>query len=104
MPPHRRCARMASAGTPGRRTELAVASSGTNAPLFFGLSSFVLAVVVFAILIGATAVGAFVGRSQRHRTDHLREPVGALQGALLGFMALVIAFGLSLAVGRYESR
>ena len=27
-----------------------------------------------------------------------------LQGALLGFMGLVLAFGLSLALGRYESR
>ena len=27
-----------------------------------------------------------------------------LQGALLGFMGLVLAFGLSLALGRYENR
>jgi hypothetical protein len=27
-----------------------------------------------------------------------------MQGALLGFMALVLAFGLSLAIGRYETR
>ncbi len=30
--------------------------------------------------------------------------MGAIQSAMLGFMALVMAFGLSLAVGRYESR
>jgi hypothetical protein len=84
--------------------ELAVDSSTANTPLFFGLSSLALAFVVFAIMIGATAIGVLAGRSQRHRMDHLREPVGALQGALLGFMALIMAFGLSLAVGRYESR
>jgi len=38
------------------------------------------------------------------RSDGLREPSGVLQGALIGFMGLVLAFGLSLAVGRYESR
>src|SRR3954447_12946296 len=48
--------------------------------------------------------GLLVGRSVRHRSDTIREPVGILQGALIGFMGLVLAFGLSLAVGRYESR
>ena len=38
---------------------------------------------------------------QRRR---LREPVGVVQGALLAFVALILAFGLTLAVGRYENR
>ena len=32
------------------------------------------------------------------------EPVGVLQAALLGLVALILAFGLTLAVGRYDSR
>src|SRR4051794_31275433 len=38
------------------------------------------------------------------RSEGLREPFGVLQAALVGFMGLVLAFGLSLAVGRYEAR
>src|SRR4051812_40322745 len=34
----------------------------------------------------------------------MREPLSVIQGALLGFMALVLAFGLTLGVGRYEGR
>lgn len=34
----------------------------------------------------------------------MREPFAALQAALLGFVGLILAFGLALAVGRYESR
>ncbi|HSC74286.1 MAG TPA: hypothetical protein VLB89_08980, partial [Gaiellaceae bacterium] len=34
----------------------------------------------------------------------LREPYGVLQGALLGVVGLLLAFGLSLALGRYEDR
>jgi hypothetical protein len=34
----------------------------------------------------------------------LREPFAALQAALLGVVGLILAFGLALAVGRYESR
>src|SRR5262245_19735568 len=36
-------------------------------------------------------------------SDHLKEPFAVLQGALLGFVGLVLAFGLALAVGRYEA-
>jgi len=75
-----------------------------GSPLFFGLSTFALAFCLFAVVVGATAAGIALGRALRHRTETLREPVGALQGALLGFMGLILAFGLSLAVGRYETR
>jgi len=34
----------------------------------------------------------------------VREPFAALQAALLGVVGLILAFGLALAVGRYESR
>jgi len=72
--------------------------------VFFRLSSFELALILFAIVFGTTAVGLLLGRAFRHRSDHLREPVSVLQGALLGLVGLVLAFGLALAVGRYESR
>jgi hypothetical protein len=44
------------------------------------------------------------GRSLRADHETLREPFGVLQGALLGVVGLILAFGLSLAVGRYEDR
>jgi hypothetical protein len=72
--------------------------------MFFTLRTDVLAVVVLGIVVGATAVGLAIGRSIRARSDEPQDSFGVLQGALLGFMALVLAFGLSLAVGRYESR
>jgi hypothetical protein len=72
--------------------------------IFFGLSTWVLVVVLAGIMLGSTAAGLLVGRAMGGRSDALREPFGVLQGALVGFMGLVLAFGLSLAVGRYESR
>ena len=51
-----------------------------------------------------TVLGLAAGRYLRGRSDTLREPFGVLQAALLGLVALILAFGLSLAVGRYESR
>src|SRR5436305_10829962 len=55
-------------------------------------------------MIAATAVGLIVGRAMAARSEHLSEPFSVIQAALVGFMGLVLAFGLSLAVGRYEAR
>jgi hypothetical protein len=59
---------------------------------------------LFAIVLGITGLGLFLGRRLRHRSEHLREPLGVLQAALLGLVGLVLAFGLALAVGRHEAR
>jgi hypothetical protein len=63
-----------------------------------------LALLLFAVLLGATGVGAFLGHRVRHLSDDLKEPFGILQAALLGLVGLLLAFGLSLAVSRYENR
>ena len=72
--------------------------------LFFRLSSIALALVLCAIVFGSAALGVAIGRSQRHRGDHLREPVSTVQSALLAMVGLVLAFSLAVALGRYESR
>ena len=60
--------------------------------------------ILVAVLLGATALGVFLGHRVRHLSDSLKEPFGILQGALLGLVGLLLAFGLSLAVSRYEVR
>jgi hypothetical protein len=72
--------------------------------VFFSLSSWALALIIFAFVGSVTAAGLLLGRHMRQHHETLREPFGALQGALLGVVGLILAFGLSLAVGRYEDR
>lgn len=72
--------------------------------LFYSLSDWVVALVVFAIVFVPTVAGLLAGRRLHHRAEALREPIAATQAALLGFMALILAFGLTLAVGRYQDR
>lgn len=74
------------------------------AVLFFQLTTFELALLLFGVVIGATALGVFLGHRVRHLSESLKEPFGVLQAALLGVVGLILAFGLSLAVGRYEDR
>jgi hypothetical protein len=72
--------------------------------LFFSLSSWELGILIFAVIGGASALGVLLGRYARHQSHPYREPIGVLQGALLGVVGLILAFGLSLAVGRYQDR
>jgi hypothetical protein len=72
--------------------------------LFFELSSLELGLLLFAALLGATGAGALLGRRARDSSEALKEPFGVLQAALLGVVGLLLAFGLSLAVSRYEDR
>jgi hypothetical protein len=72
--------------------------------VFFSLDSWQLGLVIFAIVGGACGVGVLVGRYLRRHSEHYREGIGALQGALLGLVGLILAFGLTLAVGRYQDR
>ena len=72
--------------------------------MLFALSTFELAVGLFVVIGGSAVAGVVVGGFLRERQHNVKESSGVLQGALLGFMGLVLAFGLSLALGRYESR
>jgi hypothetical protein len=72
--------------------------------VFFSLSSWQLALVLIVIMFGATVLGLVIGRILSHHRETLREPFGAVQAALLTMVGLVLAFGLAMAVGRYDSR
>jgi hypothetical protein len=73
-------------------------------PVFFRLSSLELGLIIFGFVLGATLLGVVGGHRLRAHADALREPFGVLQAALLGLVALILAFGLTLAVGRYDAR
>jgi hypothetical protein len=67
------------------------------------VNSWVLAGILFAIMFAAAALGLAVGKRLRTR-EGSREPLAAMQTALIGIVGLILAFGLALAVGRYEAR
>src|SRR3982751_5738459 len=72
--------------------------------MFFSLSSWAVGLVLFAVVGTATVAGYAAGCYLREHEAKVREPFGVLQGALLGVVGLILAFGLTLAVGRYEDR
>jgi hypothetical protein len=72
--------------------------------MFFSIPTWAVALMLIAVIGAATAAGFAAGRYLRQHQATLREPFGVLQGALLGVVGLILAFGLTLAVGRYQDR
>ena len=72
--------------------------------MFFRLSTGELWLIIAAVVLAFVAVGYGIGRLLRGHSETLREPVGTVQGALLALVGLILAFGLTLAIGRYDSR
>lgn len=72
--------------------------------MFFRLSTWELWLLVGALVLGFVVAGYLAGRYLRRQADTLREPVGIVQGAFFALVGLVLAFGLTLALGRYDAR
>jgi hypothetical protein len=72
--------------------------------VFFTLPDWALALVILGIVLAGCAFGVALGAVPGERSTSLREPLGVIQGAILGVVGLILAFSLSLAIGRYENR
>src|SRR5436305_12880804 len=72
--------------------------------VFFTLPDWAVALIIICIIVGASLAGAAFGAFLRAHSEALREPFGVVQGAILGVVGLILAFGLTLAIGRYEQR
>ena len=72
--------------------------------MFFRLSTWELWLIIAGIVLGFVALGYAAGRMLHKQAETLREPVGIVQGAFFALVGLILAFGLTLAIGRYDSR
>lgn len=72
--------------------------------MFFTLPTWALTLVIFGVVILACVLGGVLGAVHLGRSERLREPLGIVQGAILGVVGLILAFGLTLAIDRYENR
>jgi hypothetical protein len=63
----------------------------------------IIAVVIGAFL-AATEIGYRLGHRQRDPDEAGKSHISALQGGLLGLMALLLAFSISMSVSRFDKR
>ncbi len=68
-------------------------------------SSALIVGVLFMCMLGALELGYRAGRHRAHRTtESWQAQVNALEGAMLGLLALILSFTFSLALQRYDRR
>jgi CDP-diglyceride synthetase len=73
--------------------------------LFYYIDAQGLAVGLFLVLIAALASGYWLGRRTRANTDETaKSQSSTIQGAIIGVLALLLAFTLSMAITRFETR
>lgn len=73
--------------------------------LLVGQSSLVIVALLFACILLVMEAGFRIGRrSQQVMGDSFKGQVNAIQGAVLGVLALMLGFTFSLALQRYDSR
>jgi hypothetical protein len=73
--------------------------------IFYRVSQWQIFAVLLVVLLLAVEVGYRVGLRVRHRLDdHAVTQVMAIEGGVLGLLALLLAFTFSMAIERYEAR
>lgn len=72
--------------------------------MYFHLSNLVVFLLLAVVIGSCTGAGLAIGAWLRRRGARGAESVGIVQGALFGLLGLFLAFGLTMAVGRYENR
>ena len=91
-------------GQTGRPATPFAHGSAMLSTVFFRLSTWELWLIIAGVVLGFVALGYLTGRVLRMQADTLREPVGIVQGAFFALVGLILAFGLTLAIGRYDTR
>ncbi|WP_299288081.1 hypothetical protein [uncultured Tateyamaria sp.] len=73
--------------------------------LMYDIPSYLVSGGLFLLMIAAMWLGIVTGkRLQRNENDESKSQANAVQGSLLGLLALLLGFTFSLSLGRYDER
>ncbi len=71
----------------------------------YEIPSYVIAAGLFLLLSASIYLGGAIGRrNQNNESDSAKTQANAVQGSLLGLLALLLGFTFSLSLGRYDQR
>ncbi|MEM7709465.1 MAG: hypothetical protein AAF264_01680 [Pseudomonadota bacterium] len=73
--------------------------------LMYDIPSYFISLGLFALMVGAMLLGRRTGdRIRMNEPEEARSQASAVQGSLLGLLALLLGFTFSLALGRFDQR
>ncbi len=76
-----------------------------QASFLFEFSSLTITAVLFVLIILLNEGGFYFGRFVQNRTDdEIKSLTGAIQGSILGLLALLLGFTFSMSMQRYDNR
>ncbi len=71
----------------------------------YDIPSYLVSFGLFALMVGAMLLGTVTGkRLQMNENEESKSQANAVQGSLLGLLALLLGFTFSLSLGRYDQR
>lgn len=73
--------------------------------LMYDIPSYIIASGLFVLMLGTVQLGVAAGRRLRSgETEESKDQSNAVQGSLLGLLALLLGFTFSLSLGRFDQR
>jgi hypothetical protein len=95
----------AEARVPGPQKYGVFRGEAVNESLFYRTNEVVINWVFFALMLTATEAGFRLGRKLEARTpENIKSQISTVEAAILGILALLLGFTVSMAVSRFETR
>jgi hypothetical protein len=90
---------------PGSRNVMIFNGEVVNESLFYRTNEVVINWVFFALMLTATEIGFRLGRRFEARApESIQSQIFTVEAAILGILALLLGFTMSMAVSRFETR
>ncbi|MBB4080684.1 hypothetical protein GGR28_003319 [Lewinella aquimaris] len=71
----------------------------------YNLNSVVIVAILFFLIIGADVLGLRLGQRARDKSDSdVKSQTSAIQGGIIGMLALILGFTFNMSIQRYDSR
>ncbi|THH41831.1 bestrophin-like domain [Neolewinella litorea] len=71
----------------------------------YHLNSLVIVAILFCLIVAADMIGLWLGQRARKNSDSdVKSQTSAIQGGIIGMLALILGFTFNMSIQRYDSR
>lgn len=71
----------------------------------YNLNSFIIVLLLFVLIVIADMIGLRMGQRKKDKSDSdVKSQTSAIQGGIIGMLALILGFTFNMSIQRYDSR